>query len=155
MSSAFLARTGRPRGPRLGLHARPNGRLCREPSGLRRRCQGAASFRSSAAYGASYRGYHTNELARIVSGKAGYEAEYLYLPAFFDSEAELNFAQKLEAYSAVQADWSTMELALINISNFPSYPDLGVEYRYGSRLTEERAVGPRPRPLLRRGGPRH
>lgn len=91
--------------------------------------------------GASYRGYHTNELARIVSGKAGYEAEYLYLPAFFDSEAELNFAQKLEAYSAVQADWSTMELALINISNFPSYPDLGVEYRYGSRLTEERAVG--------------
>lgn len=43
--------------------------------------------------GASYRGYHTNELARIVSGKAGYEAEYLYLPAFFDSEAELNFAR--------------------------------------------------------------
>ena len=44
--------------------------------------------------GASYRGYHTNELARIISGKAGYEAEYLYLPAFFDSEAELDFAAR-------------------------------------------------------------
>ena len=91
--------------------------------------------------GASYRGYHTNELARIISGKAGYEAEYLYLPAFFDSEAELDFAARLEAYAAVQADWDSMELALVNISNFPSYPDLGVEYRFGSRLTEGRAVG--------------
>ena len=91
--------------------------------------------------GASYRGYHTNELARIISGKAGYEAEYLYLPAFFDSEAELDFAARLEAYAAVQADWDSMELALVNSSNFPSYPDLGVEYRFGSRLTEGRAVG--------------
>lgn len=91
--------------------------------------------------GASYRGYHTNELARIISGKAGYEAEYLYLPAFFDSEAELDFAARLEAYASVQADWDSMELALVNISNFPSYPDLGVEYRFGSRLTEGRAVG--------------
>ena len=91
--------------------------------------------------GASYRGYHTNELARIVSGKAGYEAEYLYLPAFFDSEAELDFAKRLETYGAIQSDWDSMELALVNISNFPSYPDLGVEYRFGSRLTEGRAVG--------------
>lgn len=91
--------------------------------------------------GASYRGYHTNELARIISGKAGYEAEYLYLPAFFDSEAELDFARRLETYGAVQNGWDSMELALVNISNFPSYPDLGVEYRFGSRLTEGRAVG--------------
>lgn len=91
--------------------------------------------------GASYRGYHTNELARIISGKAGYEAEYLYLPAFFDSEAEREFAGRLETYAAVQKGWNEMNLALVNISNFPSYPDLGVEYRFGSRLTEERAVG--------------
>ena len=63
------------------------------------------------------------------------------MPAFFDSEAELDFAARLEAYAAVQADWDSMELALVNISNFPSYPDLGVEYRFGSRLTEGRAVG--------------
>lgn len=72
--------------------------------------------------GASYRGYHTNELARIVSGKAGFEAEYLYLPAFFDSEAELDFARRLETWAAVQNGWDTMELALVNISNYPSYP---------------------------------
>lgn len=91
--------------------------------------------------GASYRGYHTNELARIVSGKAGFEAEYLYLPAFFDSEAELDFARRLETWAAVQNGWDTMELALVNISNYPSYPDLGVEYRFGGRLTERGAVG--------------
>lgn len=91
--------------------------------------------------GASYRGYHTNELARIVSGKAGFEAEYLYLPAFFDSEAELDFARRLETWAAVQNGWDTMELALVNISNYPSYPDLGVEYRFGGLLTERKAVG--------------
>ena len=39
--------------------------------------------------GASYRGYHTNELTRIISGKLGCQADYLYFPAFFDSEQEL------------------------------------------------------------------
>ncbi|MBR2800663.1 MAG: hypothetical protein IKE04_07270, partial [Oscillospiraceae bacterium] len=34
-----------------------------------------------------------------------------------------------------------MEQALVSISNFPSYPDLGVKSLYGNALTEMKAVG--------------
>lgn len=91
--------------------------------------------------GASYRGYHTNEIARILSTKAGLEADYLYMPAFFDSATELEFARHMEAYLAMSMKWDHMDLAVVGISNYPSYPDLGVEYRFGSRLTRENAVG--------------
>ena len=63
------------------------------------------------------------------------------MPAFFDSESELDFARHMETYLALREKWDTMDLALVNISNYPSYPDLGVEYRFGSRLTREAAVG--------------
>lgn len=91
--------------------------------------------------GASYRGYHTNEITRIISAKAGLEADYLYMPAFFDSETELDFARHMETYLALRDKWDNMDLALVNISNYPSYPDLGVEYRFGGKLTREGAVG--------------
>jgi DNA-binding transcriptional regulator LsrR (DeoR family) len=91
--------------------------------------------------GASYRGYHTNEIARIISVKAGLDADYFYMPAFFDSETELEFARRMEAFLALNEKWEHMDLALVSVSNYPSYPDLGVEYRYGNRLTRENAVG--------------
>ena len=34
-----------------------------------------------------------------------------------------------------------MEQAVISISNYPSYPDMGVKTIYGDKLTKERAVG--------------
>ncbi len=34
-----------------------------------------------------------------------------------------------------------MDQAVVSLSNFPSYPDLGVKSFYGNRLTEQRAVG--------------
>ncbi|MEG1633076.1 MAG: sugar-binding domain-containing protein [Oscillospiraceae bacterium] len=91
--------------------------------------------------GASYRGYHTNEIARILSAKSGLAADYLYMPAFFDSESELDFARHMETYLALNEKWEHMDLALVNISNYPSYPDLGVEYRFANRLSKENAVG--------------
>lgn len=90
--------------------------------------------------GASYRGYHTNEIVRILSAKAGLPAEYLYMPAFFDSESELKFAHGMETYQSLYEKWEKLDLAVVNISNFPSYPDLGVRYRFGNRLTKEGAV---------------
>ncbi len=90
--------------------------------------------------GASYRGYHTNEIARILSAKTGLAADYLYMPAFFDSETELEFARHMETYLSLCEKWDDMDLALVNISNYPSYPDLGVEYRFGNRLLKEGAV---------------
>lgn len=90
--------------------------------------------------GASYRGYHTNELVRILSCRAGMAADYLYLPAFFDSAADLDTVRRMESYAGINSRWDDMDLAVVNISNYPSYPDLGVEYRFGGRLTREGAV---------------
>lgn len=91
--------------------------------------------------GASYRGYHTNELTRIISGKLGCQADYLYFPAFFDSEQELAIIRNMETFRSVSQRWDNIDLAFVNVSNYPSYPDLGVEYRYGGQLLRRRAVG--------------
>lgn len=91
--------------------------------------------------GASYRSYHNNEIARIISGKTGHAADYLYFPAFFDSESELEYIKHMDAYQAMQQLWNNMELAVVNISNFPSYPDLGVEYRFDREVIRQHAVG--------------
>lgn len=91
--------------------------------------------------GASYRGYHTNELVRIISGKLDCQADYLYFPAIFDSEQELAMIRNMETFRAVSQRWERIDLAFVNVSNYPSYPDLGVEYRYGGQLLRRRAVG--------------
>ena len=91
--------------------------------------------------GASYRGYHTNELVRIISGKLGCQADYLYFPAIFDSEQELAMIRNMETFRSVSQRWESIDLAFVNVSNYPSYPDLGVEYRYGGQLLRRRAVG--------------
>ena len=91
--------------------------------------------------GASYRGYHTNELVRIISGKLGCQADYLYFPAIFDSEQELAIIRNMETFRSVSQRWDNIDLAFVNVSNYPSYPDLGVEYRYGGQLLRRRAVG--------------
>lgn len=91
--------------------------------------------------GASYRGYHTNELVRIISGKLGCQADYLYFPAIFDSEQELAMIRNMETFRSVSQRWDNIDLAFVNVSNYPSYPDLGVEYRYGGQLLRRRAVG--------------
>ncbi len=91
--------------------------------------------------GASYRSYHTNEIVRILSIASGFSADYLYMPAFFDSEKDLDFVHHIETYTSLNEKWGCMDMALVNVSNYPSYPDLGVDYRYGNRLTKEKAVG--------------
>ncbi len=90
---------------------------------------------------ASYRGYHTNEITRITSQKWNYEAHYLYFPAFFDSRQDLEYIKQMEEYQRINTLWSRMDTTILSISNFPSYPDLGVEYRYGKQLLHHRCVG--------------
>ena len=87
------------------------------------------------------RGYHTNEIVRILALKTGKTANFLYVPALFDTNAELEFVKKTEPYGLICNMWSEMEQAVISISNYPSYPDMGVKTIYGDKLTKERAVG--------------
>ncbi|MEG0752116.1 MAG: sugar-binding domain-containing protein [Oscillospiraceae bacterium] len=91
--------------------------------------------------GASYRSYHTNEIVRVLSSHTGLAAEYCYLPAFFDSQEEREYAERLENYRAYKDNCSSMDMAIINISNYPSYPDLGVVYRYEDLLSKHKAAG--------------
>ena len=87
------------------------------------------------------RGYHTNEVVRIFALKTGKTADYLYVPALFDTNAELELVKKTEPYTMIQKEWNRMEQAVISISNYPSYPDMGVKTIYGDRLMKEHAVG--------------
>lgn len=87
------------------------------------------------------RGYHTNEVVRIFALKTGKTAEFFYVPALFDTNAELEMVRKTEPYSIIRKKWDTMDQAVVSISNYPSYPDMGVKTIYGDRLTKEHAVG--------------
>jgi len=91
--------------------------------------------------GASYRGYHPNEIARILSMHTGLKADYLYQPAFFDSEEDLKLAMRMESFQDFRKHWDAMDIALVSVSNASSYPDLGVAYRFGGNLGREGAVG--------------
>ena len=87
------------------------------------------------------RGYHTNEIVRIFALKTGKTADFLYVPALFDTNAELELVKRTEPYTIIQNKWNEMEQVLVSVSNFPSYPDMGVKTIYVDRLMKEHAVG--------------
>ena len=87
------------------------------------------------------RDYHINELVRIFSLKTGREPIFLYAPALHDTPMEYAHVKNTDAYINIKEEWDYMEQALVSISNFPSYPDLGVKSLYGNALTEKKAVG--------------
>lgn len=89
----------------------------------------------------SYRGYHTNEIVRMIGEKTGSDVHYLYFPAFFDETADLEYIKGMEDFQFINQLWSSMHVALISISNYPSYPDVGVKYRFGNDLMKKNAVG--------------
>lgn len=87
------------------------------------------------------RSYHTNELVRILALKSGKRPAFLYIPALLDTNADLELTKRTEPYALIEKEWRAMEQAVVSLSNFPSYPDLGVKSFYGDRLTERHAVG--------------
>lgn len=89
----------------------------------------------------SYRGYHTNEIVRMIGEKTGMDVHYLYFPAFFDETADLEYIKGMEEFQYINQLWNTMDVALVSISNYPSYPDVGVKYRFGNDLMKKNAVG--------------
>lgn len=89
----------------------------------------------------SYRGYHTNEIVRMIGEKTGMDVHYLYFPAFFDETADLEYIKGMEDFQFINQLWSNMDVALINLSNYPSYPDVGIKYRFGNDLMKKNAVG--------------
>lgn len=91
--------------------------------------------------GVGNRNYHSNELVRIFSLQTGAAPEYLYAPALVSSKQELNLMQELENFRSVRNAWENLQVALVNIGNYPSTPDFASAARYGSMLTAHKAVG--------------
>lgn len=89
----------------------------------------------------SYRGYHTNEIVRMIGEKTGVDVHYLYFPAFFDETADLEYVKRMEDFQFINQLWNDMDVALVSISNYPSYPDIGIKYRFGTDLMKKNAVG--------------
>jgi deoxyribonucleoside regulator len=87
------------------------------------------------------RSYHVNEIVRTLALKSGKRAVFLYIPALLESAAELERTKQTEAYTNIEKEWEKMDHAVVEISNYPAYPDLGVKSLYGNRLTEQHAVG--------------
>ena len=87
------------------------------------------------------RSYHTNELVRILALKSGKRPAFLYIPALLDTNADLELTKRTEPYALIEKEWRAMKQAVVSLSNFPSYPDLGVKSFYGDLLTERHAVG--------------
>lgn len=91
--------------------------------------------------GVSNRNYHTNENVRVFSQQLGAYPYYLYTPAFAESLQEMELIKKLENYHTVLNQWNNLDIALVNIGNYPSVPDFASGARYGALLSERKAAG--------------
>lgn len=103
--------------------------------------QGSEAFPLIGGIKASYRSYHTNELVRIFADKMGMNASYLYMPAIFDTEEAKEIVEATEMFGEVRSYWDYMTHAIVNISNFPSAPDLATAYCFGDKLYKREATG--------------
>lgn len=90
--------------------------------------------------GAGLKNYHSNELVRVVSEHSQAVPEFIYTPASMASEQELERTMDLESYHEIRRAWERLEVALVNIGNFPSVPDFASKARYGEQLVRERAA---------------
>lgn len=92
-------------------------------------------------FGASFKSYHSDELVRIMERNVGLKASYLYLPCLVESEEEKAIYKKTELYRAIERCWARMDMAILNISNLYTTPDLATLIRFGDRLKTQDAVG--------------
>ncbi len=90
--------------------------------------------------GASIRNYHSNENVRILARQFGAQPHYLYSPAFADNGEERALFERTEHYKEVEREWQALDVALVNIGNYPTTPDFAAAH-YGSILQEKHAAG--------------
>ncbi len=91
--------------------------------------------------GVSNRNYHSNEIVRIFSEHTKSHADYIYSPAFAETSYEMELIKRLENYKTVYEKWENIDIALVNIGNYPSVPDFASGARYGTLLMDKKAVG--------------
>lgn len=87
------------------------------------------------------RNYQSNENVRLIAQQLGANPHFLYLPALPESLEEKQLLCSTEVYRQIQAQWSRMDTALVNIGDYPSSPDFASLVRYGSLLQQEHTCG--------------
>lgn len=88
-----------------------------------------------------FKGYHTNELVRVLAEKTGVSPLYLFAPAYLTSLQEQEVIKNLENYQDIEKHWQNLESVVIEICSHPSVPDMATAVRFGKKLNEEKAVG--------------
>ena len=83
--------------------------------------------------------YHTDELCRAFGQASGCEPHFVLAPAFYETLSDLNSVKELELFNKIQQSWENINVALVDIENHPSVPDLATASRFGSKLKD--AVG--------------
>lgn len=83
--------------------------------------------------------YHTDELARAFAEAAGCEPHFALAPAFYETKGELQSLVEFDFFSKIQQCWRKVNVAIVNIENHPSVPDLATASRFGRKL--KNAVG--------------
>ena len=91
--------------------------------------------------GVTIRNYHSNENVRIVAQHTKATPHYLHIPAFAETQQDLDLLKQTEHYKAMLKEWEQLDIALVNIGNYPSTPDFASVARYGNLLTKHKAVG--------------
>ncbi len=75
-----------------------------------------------------------------MSGAQRAQPQFIYSPACVLSEQELKLMKALDNYHEILRAWEKLDVALVNIGNFPSTPDFASEARYGDHLMKQKAV---------------
>lgn len=91
--------------------------------------------------GISNRNYHPNENVRIFAQQTFATPYYLHTPAFAESQQDMELIHQMEHYRAVYHQWEQLDVALVNIGNYPSVPDFAAAARYGEMLALRRPAG--------------
>lgn len=91
--------------------------------------------------GVGLKNYHSNELVRSIAEHSGAQPTFIYSPACVLSEQELRLTRELDSCREIFNVWEKLDVALVNIGNFPSVPDFASEARYGDLLIRQKAVG--------------
>jgi deoxyribonucleoside regulator len=89
----------------------------------------------------SNRDYHSNEIIRVFAEKTGAASLYIHAPAFLESEQEKRLFEESESFKKVENAWNKMDIAIVNLGNYPSAPDYATATRFGDLLTIKKVIG--------------
>jgi DNA-binding transcriptional regulator LsrR (DeoR family) len=87
------------------------------------------------------RHYQSSEIVRVLASQLKARAHFLQLPSLAETPQEFELLRQTRQYGLIRAEWERLDVALVNIGNHPSTPDFATMARFGTLLTERRAVG--------------